>query len=96
MTAAIRDNPARHRFEMALDGGIAYATYRRDGDVLTILHTEVPAAINGRGHGSALVAGVLEHRPRAGPQGRAGVPVREGVHRPPSRLCRSAQVTCAA
>ncbi|HTQ83651.1 MAG TPA: GNAT family N-acetyltransferase [Pseudolabrys sp.] len=60
MTAAIRDNPARHRFEMALDGGTAFATYGRDGGVLTIMHTEVPAAINGRGHGSALVKGVLD------------------------------------
>jgi len=39
VTAAIRDNPARHRFEMALDGGTAFATYRRDGSVLTIMHT---------------------------------------------------------
>ena len=38
---------------------MAFANYRRDGDVLTVLHTEVPREINGRGHGSALVAGLL-------------------------------------
>jgi uncharacterized protein len=68
----LRDNAQRHRFEMDLDGGAAFATYRRDGDVLTILHTEVPAAINGRGHGSALVAAVLD---RARAQGLKVVPV---------------------
>jgi predicted GNAT family acetyltransferase len=59
-TPAIRDNARAHRFEMDLDGAVAYSNYRRSGDVLTILHTEVPEALNGRGIGSALARGILE------------------------------------
>ena len=54
------DNPAKSRFELALDGGTAFATYRRAGDVLIIPHTEVPPELEGHGYGSALVKGVLD------------------------------------
>jgi uncharacterized protein len=54
------DNTQRHRFELEAEGRLAYSNYKRAGGVLTILHTEVPAAFNGRGIGSALVRGVLD------------------------------------
>ena len=57
---SVVDNPARSRFELALEGGTAFATYRRAGDVLIIPHTEVPPQLEGHGYGSALVKGVLE------------------------------------
>ena len=60
MSDDVHDNPARNRFELDLDGHTAFATYRRDGGVLAILHTEVPKALNGRGIGSQLVRGLLE------------------------------------
>jgi predicted GNAT family acetyltransferase len=60
MPGAVHDDPSRHRFELDLDGQTAFANYRRAGDVLTISHTEVPPALNGRGYGSALVKGVLD------------------------------------
>lgn len=56
----VTDNPAHHRFELALDGHVAFTSYRRDGDVLVVYHTEVPREFEGRGIGSALVKGVLE------------------------------------
>jgi uncharacterized protein len=56
----VRDNPARHRFELDVDGSVAFARYTRADGVLTIQHTEVPAALNGRGIGSALVRDVLD------------------------------------
>jgi len=59
MSKAVRDNADRHRFELATDGHVAFSNYRRDGNTLTILHTEVPAELNGRGIGSALVRGIL-------------------------------------
>jgi len=59
MQTDVQDNTARHRFELALDGAVAFSNYKRDGNVVTILHTEVPAALNGRGIGSALVRGEL-------------------------------------
>jgi uncharacterized protein len=60
MADAVRDNPSRHRFELAVEGGIAFANYHRDGGVLTVMHTEVPRHLEGRGIGSRLVAGVLD------------------------------------
>ena len=60
MNNMVRDNAERHRFELDADGHVAFSNYRRDGAILTVLHTEVPAALNGRGIGSALVRGLLE------------------------------------
>ncbi len=60
MVNAVRDNAERRRFELNVDGQIAFSNYSRSGDVLTILHTEVPKALNGRGIGSALVRGELD------------------------------------
>jgi len=57
---AVRDNADRHRFELDLDGHTAFSEYRRDGNVLTIMHTEVPKALEGRGIGSSLVRGMLD------------------------------------
>jgi predicted GNAT family acetyltransferase len=60
MSDSVRDDATRHRFELDADGHVAFSNYRRDGGILTVLHTEVPAALNGRGIGSALVRGVLD------------------------------------
>ncbi len=72
MSNAVRDNAQAHRFELDVDGAIAFSNYRRAGNVLTVLHTEVPAALNGRGIGSRLVAGILD---LARAQGLKVVPV---------------------
>jgi len=60
MPDAVRDNPERHRFELDADGHVAFSNYKRDGSTITIMHTEVPIALNGRGIGSALVRGMLD------------------------------------
>ncbi len=56
----VRDNPALYRFEMDTDAGPAIVTYRRDGRVLKLVHTEVPEALAGQGVGSRLAKGVLD------------------------------------
>ena len=56
----VRDNPDHNRFEMDTPGGLAFARYRREGGTLTILHSEVPRAVEGRGLGSQLVQGMLD------------------------------------
>jgi predicted GNAT family acetyltransferase len=61
MTMDVVDSPDKGRFEMAVPGGTAFATYRRAGDVLIVPHTEVPPELEGHGYGSALGRGVLEH-----------------------------------
>jgi predicted GNAT family acetyltransferase len=58
--AEVTDNPALSRYEMAVDGTIAFVAYRRDGDVVALTHTEVPPALSGRGVGSALARGTLD------------------------------------
>jgi predicted GNAT family acetyltransferase len=60
MPNAVRDNPQLRRFELDAGGHVAFSNYKRDGKTLTIMHTEVPAALNGKGIGSALVRGVLD------------------------------------
>jgi uncharacterized protein len=60
MTDTVRDNQDRHRFELDAEGHVAFSNYRREGNILTVLHTEVPAALNGRGIGSALARGLLD------------------------------------
>jgi predicted GNAT family acetyltransferase len=58
--SAVRDNPAQNRFEMDIGDRLAVANYRLAPGVVTIFHTEVPADVEGRGHGSALVKGTLD------------------------------------
>jgi hypothetical protein len=58
--AQVRDNTELHRFELDAGGQLAYSNYKREGGVITIMHTEVPAALNGRGIGSALARGLLD------------------------------------
>jgi predicted GNAT family acetyltransferase len=60
MPDAVRDNHARNRFELATPAGTAFASYRRDDMTITIMHTEVPRALEGRGVGSRLVGGMLD------------------------------------
>ena len=57
---AVRDNPARHRFELNVDGHVAVAVYERGEGVITFTHTEVPKELGGRGVGSALAKGALD------------------------------------
>lgn len=56
---AIRDNAERHRFEVSVDGHVAHADYRIDGDVITFTHTIVPPALEGRGIASRLIRHAL-------------------------------------
>jgi hypothetical protein len=53
------DRPEKQRYEMAIDGDIAFADYHLSGDSVLITHVEVPRAHEGRGLGSRLMKGVL-------------------------------------
>ena len=54
------ENADQNRFELALDGGTALVAYRRDGERLVLVHTEVPQQFGGQGIGSKLAKGVFE------------------------------------
>lgn len=56
----VTDNTALGRYQMVVDGVTAFVTYTRHGDRLTLVHTEVPQALGGRGVGSSLATAVLE------------------------------------
>jgi predicted GNAT family acetyltransferase len=56
----VTDNPTLCRYELVVDGVTAFVTYVRQGDRITLEHTEVPKALGGRGIGSQLATGVLE------------------------------------
>jgi predicted GNAT family acetyltransferase len=60
MADEIRNNETLHRFELAVEGGIAAAYYRLEPGVITFTHTEVPQELSGRGIGSRLARGALD------------------------------------
>jgi predicted GNAT family acetyltransferase len=56
----IRDNKSLSRFELDVEGGLAFANYRRAPATVIITHTETPRALRGRGIASELVEGALQ------------------------------------
>ena len=58
--SAVRDDPAASRFELSVDGVTAFAAYRRRERSVIFTHTEVPAALGGRGIGTTLIRGALD------------------------------------
>src|SRR5215831_18724460 len=66
MAGQVRDNAAQKRFELETDGHTAYLYYRLEPGTITLVHTEVPEALGGRGVGSTLVRGALEAIRRKG------------------------------
>ncbi len=59
MTHTVRDNPTRRRYELDVNGALAFIDYRRDGGVIAMTHAEVPIELRGGGIGSELVRGAL-------------------------------------
>lgn len=60
MTEEISDNAQLHRFEMRVDGHVAFIRYRREPGRVVLVHTEVPAELGGQGVGKRLVKGTLD------------------------------------
>jgi uncharacterized protein len=58
--AAVHDNKAKRRFELDVEGQVAFANYRETPQALIITYTETPRALRGRGIASELVKGALE------------------------------------
>ena len=57
---AVRDNKALGRFELDVEGGMAFASYRQTPQTVIITHTETPRALRGRGIASELIRGSLD------------------------------------
>jgi predicted GNAT family acetyltransferase len=56
----VRDNKALSRFELDIEGTLAFANYRLTPTSVIITHTETPRALRGRGIASELVQGALQ------------------------------------
>jgi predicted GNAT family acetyltransferase len=54
------DNRARSRFEITIEGLTATLDYERAPKRLTLMHTEVPEALRGRGIGERLVDAAVD------------------------------------
>lgn len=56
----IRDNTAGERYELAIDGDVAFLQYRRRDGIMILAHTEVPEALRGRNLASRLARHALD------------------------------------
>jgi predicted GNAT family acetyltransferase len=56
----VRDNAAESRFELEEQGLVAFADYRRSGDILDLPHVEAPMALRGQGTAGRLMHGLLD------------------------------------
>lgn len=59
MDNTVTENPAAHRFEMAIGDAFAAAYYRLEDGKVVLIHTEVPQELSGQGIGSRLAEGVF-------------------------------------
>ena len=61
MSIEVLDNPELARYEARVDGELAgFAQYRLHGDRITMFHTEIDPAYEGRGVGSGLIRAALD------------------------------------
>ena len=60
MTDRFSDNEDRNRFELNVEDTIALVTYRKSPGAITLVHTEVPPELGGRGIGSKLGRATLD------------------------------------
>jgi hypothetical protein len=61
MMGDFADNADRSRFELTENGALAFANYRRSGDVLAIPHVEAALPLRGTGAASRLMMRVAEY-----------------------------------
>lgn len=62
----VTDNQAGSRLEFQADGHLAELLYRRHGNRLVLIHTGVPAELEGRGIGGMLVKAAVGRAARDG------------------------------
>ena len=66
MELSIDNNISNSRFQTRAEGHLAYLDYERKGNTITLVHTKVPEALEGKGIGSKLAKAALEFARREG------------------------------
>ncbi len=61
MSAAVKHDATRHRFETVVDGHTGYIEYHMVDAVMSIDHTIVPSEIGGRGIAGTLMKTALDY-----------------------------------
>ncbi|GAB2544251.1 GNAT family N-acetyltransferase [Rufibacter soli] len=61
MELTITNNEAAQRFEAEVEGQMALIEYRLKPGVMTVLHTEVPKELEGRGIAGTMTKHVLDY-----------------------------------
>lgn len=56
----IRDNTTQKRYELDVEGGVAFIRYLRKPGVVMLLHAEVPRELRGRGYGGQVTKETLD------------------------------------
>jgi predicted GNAT family acetyltransferase len=62
--SAVINNAAAGQFELRADGQVASLNYSVSGGHIRLIHTEVPAALRGRGYADELARAGLEYARR--------------------------------
>lgn len=60
-TNELHVNKEQQRFEMEVDGSVAFIEYREKGKKIYLVHTETPPELEGQGVASALVNKTLHY-----------------------------------
>ncbi len=56
----VKNNVAKSRYELEVDGEIVFGDYRRQGEVLAVTHVEAPEALRGSGAAGRFMQGLME------------------------------------
>ncbi|WP_432672076.1 GNAT family N-acetyltransferase [Flavobacterium sp. SM2513] len=58
----VKVNSEKNRFELEVESSLAIIDFQKiEPNILDLIHTEVPAALSGKGVGSKLVSGALQY-----------------------------------
>ena len=57
----MKNNTSQNRFELEIDGHIAFATYSMNGNVATIPHVFAPVELRGTGAAGKLMQGIMDY-----------------------------------
>jgi uncharacterized protein len=61
MSNHVRNNEEESRFEVVIDGRVAFVDYRLNESEIVLTHTEVPPELSGRGIANEMARHALEH-----------------------------------